>query len=113
MKRYFMFILMVLVLNLAACEPTQETEIPDNNDDELIELTLEELSYYDGKEGRPAYIAVNGDIYDVTDSAFWQMGLHNGYEAGQDLTDPIINESPHGLANLSRVPLIGKLVDGE
>jgi len=39
------------------------------------------------------------------------MGLHNGYGAGQDLTDPIMNDSPHGIANLSRVPLIGKIVE--
>lgn len=32
-----------------------------------LELTLEELAAYDGKDGNPAYIAVDGVIYDVTD----------------------------------------------
>lgn len=108
MKRLLIFLVFVSVIGLSACQPTEETEIPE---DELIELTLEELSYYDGKEGRPAYIAVNGDIYDVTDSTFWRNGGHNGFQAGQDLTDAIINESPHGLSNLSRVPKIGILVN--
>ncbi|NLG57268.1 MAG: cytochrome B5, partial [Clostridiales bacterium] len=29
-------------------------------------MTLEELKAFDGKEGRRAYIAVDGIIYDVT-----------------------------------------------
>lgn len=110
MKRLFLIIVLFSVMGLSACQPTEETVIPD---DELLELTLEELSFYDGKEGRPAYVAVNGEIYDVSDSPFWQNGGHNGFEAGQDLTDAIINESPHGLANLNRVPKIGILIDGE
>ncbi|HOI85759.1 MAG TPA: cytochrome b5 domain-containing protein [Acholeplasmataceae bacterium] len=110
MKRLLLLIVVLVAIGLSACQSNEETMIPE---DELIELTLEELSFYDGKEGRPAYIAVNGEIYDVSDSVLWQNGGHNGFEAGQDLTDAIINESPHGLANLSRVPKIGILVDGD
>jgi len=110
MKHVWFMITLILLVSLSACQPSDTTEIPD---DELIELTLEELSYYDGKNGRPAYIAVNGDIYDVSDSVFWINGGHNGFAAGQDLTDAIINQSPHGLSNLSRVPKIGILVEGD
>ncbi len=110
MKRLLLLIVVLVAIGLSACQSNEETMIPE---DELIELTLEELSFYDGKEGRPAYIAVNGEIYDVSDSIFWRNGGHNGFEAGQDLTDEIINESPYGLANLSRVPKIGILVDGD
>lgn len=35
-------------------------------------LTLDELKNYDGKEGRKAYIAVDGVVYDVTNVAAWQ-----------------------------------------
>ena len=54
------------------------------------------LKKFDGKEGRRAYVAVKGKVYDVTDSDMWQDGEHSGmHEAGLDLTDEIDN-GPHG-----------------
>lgn len=116
MKRFFLLGILLLTLTLVACstdEPTDPINEPTDPVDEPLELTLEELAYYDGTDGKPAYIAVQGKIYDVSDSSFWVNGGHNGYKAGQDLTDAIINESPHGLSNLSRVPMIGILVSGD
>lgn len=77
-----------------------------------LELTLAELAQYNGKNGQPAYVAVDGVIYDVSGYAKWKNGEHNGYSAGQDLTDIIKNKSPHGVAKLKEVPIVGKLVDG-
>lgn len=74
-----------------------------------LELTLEELAKFNGKDGARAYVAVDGIIYDMTDSAFWKEGAHNGFEAGQDLTEAIKNTSPHGVSTLTRVPVVGKL----
>lgn len=76
----------------------------------LLQLTLEELKQYDGQNGNPAYIAVDGVIYDVTDVPQWKDGKHNGYTAGQDLTEIIKNKSPHGLSKLQGVPVVGELV---
>ena len=76
----------------------------------LLQLTLEELKQYDGQNGNPAYIAVDGVIYDVTNVKEWSGGKHNGYTAGQDLTDIIKNKSPHGVAKLQGVPVVGELV---
>ena len=75
-----------------------------------LELTLEELAKFNGKDGARAYVAVDGIIYDMTDSAAWKNGDHNGFEAGKDLTDAIKNQSPHGTGKLSGVPEVGKLV---
>jgi predicted heme/steroid binding protein len=111
MKKFLLITIFFLVLGLTACQ-TEETEVPNPTEEELVELTIEELSYYNGKDGKPAYIAVQGYIYDVTNSSLWQNGAHNGFDAGQDLTDIIINQSPHGLSTLSRVPKIGILVTG-
>ena len=77
-----------------------------------LELTLEQLKQYDGKNGNPAYVAVDGIIYDVTNVKAWRNGEHNGYSAGNDLTDIIKNKSPHGVKNLEGLPIVGKLVAG-
>lgn len=73
------------------------------------EFTLDELKEYNGKDGKRAYVAVDGIVYDVTDSAPWKNGDHNGYEAGNDLTDEIKNKSPHGISKLENVVKIGVL----
>jgi predicted heme/steroid binding protein len=73
-------------------------------------FTLEELKQYDGREGRPAYIAYKGKVYDVTDNYLWTGGDHQGeHEAGKDLTESMAN-APHGEENLERVKIIGVLV---
>lgn len=84
----------------------------DSTESGMLELTLAELANYDGKNGNPAYVAVDGVIYDVSGSLKWKNGEHNGYSAGQDLTEIIKNKSPHGVAKLNGVPVVGKLIDG-
>lgn len=76
---------------------------------ELKKFTLDELKQYDGKDGRPAYIAFNGKVYDVTDSFMWADGDHQGqHSAGKDLTSEI-GMAPHGEEMLERVKLVGVL----
>ena len=99
-------------------DPTDEpdptvTADPTETEDEMRVFTLDELSQYDGRDGRDAYVAVDGYVYDVTNSARWSSGTHQGFGAGQDLTDEIDNISPHGRSTLTRVPKIGILVDDE
>ncbi|MGS0973203.1 MAG: cytochrome b5 domain-containing protein [Candidatus Izemoplasmataceae bacterium] len=123
MKKIFMMFLVVFsVILITGCSTDIEDE--ENNDtnndmnngvdeEEYIYLTLAELAEFDGLEGRAAYIAVDGKIYDVSDSNYWSGGNHNSFQAGQDLTNEIMSESPHGIANLDRVPLIGEIVEEE
>lgn len=76
-----------------------------------LKLTKEELAAYNGKDGMPAYVAVDDVIYDVTDVKGWENGEHkNGIMAGKDLTDEIKTQSPHGTSVLDDVPVVGKLV---
>ena len=56
---------------------------------------MAELSSYNGKGGKPAYISFKGKVYDVTPSSQWLDGDHLGHEAGQDLTDAM-DIAPHG-----------------
>ena len=73
------------------------------------QFTPEELKKYDGKDGRPAYIAYKGKVYDVTDDFHWVDGDHQGeHTAGNDLTEQMSN-APHLEDVLERVKLIGIL----
>ena len=67
------------------------------------------MSQYTGQNGKPAYIAVDGVIYDVTNVPQWKNGGHNGFSAGKDLTKEIKTVSPHGTSKLNGVPAVGKL----
>lgn len=70
-------------------------------------FTAEELSHYDGVEGRPAYVAYNGLVYDVSESPEFPEGDHYGYMAGEDHTD-IMDEAPHEDDVLEQFPVIGR-----
>jgi len=77
---------------------------------EVKKFTLEELKQYDGREGRAAYIACNGKVYDVSESFLWMEGDHQGqHVAGKDLTGEL-KLAPHGEETLERVKLVGVLV---
>jgi predicted heme/steroid binding protein len=72
-------------------------------------FTTEELAKFDGKDGRPAYFAYEGKVYDVTKSKFWKNGKHpGGHLASQDLTDSLL-PAPHGAEVLKRFPVVGIL----
>lgn len=74
------------------------------------DLTPEEVSEFDGKEGRPAYIVFRKTVYDVTQSKFWKKGSHmERHQAGADLTD-LLKQAPHGEDNILPMPVVGKLL---
>jgi predicted heme/steroid binding protein len=50
------------------------------------EITLSELADYDGKDGKPAYIAVNGVVYDVSKESTWNLNINWELPSGRDLT---------------------------
>jgi predicted heme/steroid binding protein len=78
--------------------------------EEPRKLTPEELEEYDGKAGKPAYIAYKGKIYEISNSDFWIAGEHMGmHQAGKDLTEEL-ELAPHRDEVLERIKLIGVLV---
>ncbi len=72
-------------------------------------MTTAELAQNDGREGPPAYVAVSGTIYNVSDSLRWKDGHHEGiHQAGQDLTQAL-KSAPHVRTLIERFPVIGNL----
>lgn len=81
--------------------------IPESGD-----LTADELAACDGKEGRPAYFAFDGTIYDATGSRVWKDGVHMGrHQAGTDLTEAL-KLAPHGAEKMVGRREVGKLLSG-
>jgi predicted heme/steroid binding protein len=108
-------------LLLVACAPTTAEDSATTSSkvvsvsssaEEMRTFTLEELSQYNGKDGQPAYVAVDGVVYDVTNVEAWKDGEHKlGLTAGNELTEEITNQSPHGKKVLEGLPIVGELVE--
>ncbi len=73
-------------------------------------ITKEELRKHDGTKS-PAWVAVDGIVYDVSKSFHWIHGKHqNEHWSGADLTSAIKN-APHDAKVLERFPKVGRLQD--
>lgn len=91
-----------------ATERQTATEMQNaTNKSEMKEFTLKELAEYNGKNGK-AYVAYQGQVYDVTDENVWKNGTHKGCNAGTDLTGKI-DQTPHGAEILKGYPVVGTL----
>lgn len=90
-------------------EPDEE-ETSEEADEENV-FTLDEIAQFDGKDGRPAYIVVDGIVYDVTNVGPWRSGSHYGFEAGADVTDALASAAPHGVSMLNQAEIVGKIAE--
>jgi len=86
----------------------EEESMTESN--ELPTFTLAELATFNGENGQPAYVAVAGVVYDVSNHPRWQTNEHNGNVAGTDLTEAI-KKAPHGTSKLKDLPVVGKLAE--
>jgi len=74
------------------------------------DLNPTELALFDGMEGRPAYVAYQGMIYDVSGSRLWKAGSHfKKHAAGTDMTD-VLKNAPHGEDKVLGMPVVGRLL---
>lgn len=73
------------------------------------QFTLEELAKYNGSNGKPAYVAVEGIVYDVSLSSPWGGGTHFGLYAGKDLTKEFKGCHSEEVKILESLPKVGQL----
>ena len=77
-------------------------------------FTAAELKKYDGKNGMPAYAAVDGIVYDLSKSRSWKDGKHMAlHNAGSDLSAELRNKAPKALHKdgkiMEKMPKVGVL----
>lgn len=73
-------------------------------------FTIEELAVFDGKNGKPAYVAVNGIVYDVTNNRAWAAATHFGLVSGKDYTQEFASCHAGQQSILTMLPVVGRLV---
>ena len=71
-------------------------------------FTVDQLREFNGKNGKPAYVAYKGVVYDVTESYQWVDGDHLGHEAGKDLTEQM-DIAPHSGEVMDRMKKVGTI----
>ena len=81
--------------NPSSSEDIDETTgLPIDPADGLLILTVDDLAKFGGKNGNKAFVAVDGNVYDVTDNRNWSNGDHyKGMKAGIDLS-AYIDQAP-------------------
>jgi predicted heme/steroid binding protein len=109
----------------AANTTTQQTNIKNDDDDDdegtvqttpqavtntpttstVKTFTVADLAKYNGQNGQPAYVAVDGSVYDVT--KLFKNGFHYSHFAGRDLTNEFYAE--HAKSKLAKYSIIGQL----
>jgi predicted heme/steroid binding protein len=116
-KLFLMFSISLLLFGCAETAidqpeaPTTENDETTESDSELLQLTIDELAAFDGKGENKAYVAVDGNVYDVTNNRKWLNGDHeDGMSAGRDLSE-FISSSPHGKDILKQFTVVGKIVE--
>lgn len=75
---------------------------------DLPTFNKEELTKYNGRNGNRAYVAINGNVYDVTDNAAWAAATHFGLNAGEDLTKQFAGCHQGQSAILQKLKVVGR-----
>lgn len=93
---------------IPAPQPTGKPHQPSAQNQQT--LTREQLAQYNGKNGRPVYVAVNGIVYDVTHNAAWSAATHFGLAAGKDWTQEFASCHAAEQWILNTLTPVGRLV---
>lgn len=70
--------------------------------------TKSQLALRNGSDRDEIWVALNGKIYDVTQSKLWKNGKHYEHWAGQDLTEEL-TDAPHSEKVFEKFEVVGEL----
>ncbi|MEJ2696461.1 MAG: CopD family protein [Candidatus Sulfobium sp.] len=113
--KIFLFLLMVTTATLVTFfigpkmreKMRKQKGLPASGEEE--DFSIAELNAFDGKEGRPAYVAFKDNVYDVTESRLWRDSFHmRKHSAGTDLTG-MLKTAPHDEDRVLAMKRIGRL----
>ncbi|WP_158534747.1 ferritin family protein [Romboutsia maritimum] len=74
-------------------------------------FTIEELQkFYNGENGRPAYVVIDKIVYDVSNIGAWGGGSHYGLFAGEDHTEEFLTCHATKIDKIKeKLPIVGYL----
>jgi predicted heme/steroid binding protein len=107
MKKLLLILLIMVLVVGCGTQPAEESTNGESTDMEMQEFTLEEIEQYNGENGM-AYIVIDGDVYDVTEVPQWEGGMHQGFTAGDDFSEEIL-DAPHGKSVLDNLKKVGTI----
>jgi len=113
MKTFCTFALTIL---LCGCAGAAEKTAPEKDAWKNKVFTAEELKNYNGRNGQPVYVAVDGIVYDLSRSKYWKTGTHmKMHEAGADQSRAIHELAPQTIHKggkiLNKMPKVGVTED--
>lgn len=76
----------------------------------LPRYTRSQLALRNGQDREEIWVAYKGKIYDVTNSRMWRNGMHYQHWSGQDLTEELDKDAPHGERVFEKFTPIGIIV---
>lgn len=89
----------------------------DNNNESVLSdtrmdktFTLEQLAVFNGQNGKPPYIAINGMVYDLSTVPAEILEKHKGIPLGADLSADFKKCHDGNIALLKDIPVVGKLM---
>ncbi len=74
--------------------------------EDASELNISNINQFNGQSGKPAYIAYENIIYDVSKSKHWKDGHHYGKHSAGSILTKAMKGAPHGPEVLERVKSI-------
>lgn len=82
------------------------------DEDTLKEIRIfntSELAEFNGRDGKPPYIAIDGIVYDLSKISKWKNGKHHGMLAGQVLTEEYYRCHSKKLNLIKKARVVGRL----